>query len=351
MEFSLWWKSFTFGAFSPLYIIGHTQWSSETNRKHFIKLSELLVDYRDKGDLQSFDNLCTLADTKFKDRDGGLVVMAGRITIAYKNGDIKLAKKYLKKFEDSLSNTKDSLIFEVRLRLSQSLVARREHNYIESYNKSKDGVQLGQNIPPGLCLLWLYLECAMNAACLASQNQDDVEFYREMKREALAHLEGAARVADALKDGNVEYRINDFQHKSRIYKAWVLINCSVTGEAARIQPSEAELEAACEELSIVHKTHLNGKMLSKMREVEYHMVQCDIFTRRSEIQQHSASKKELLQKALEEADIAKLQAKNHQAINNLFTYAVRRYDAISERLNSCEIHDLNTERSFGGFAY
>ena len=346
MEFSLWWKSFTLGSFSTYYSVGPTEWSSSENRLLFIKLSELLVDYRDADDSVSFNKLCTLAETdlKLKERNAELVAKAGRVTIAYKSGDAEHAKLLLKEFENLLKNSKDSSIFEVRLRLSQSLVARSEKNYEESYVRSKEGLQLGQNIPPGLCLLWLYLECAMNAVLLGSQSQDDLEIYEGLKKEALVYLEGAARVANTLSEDNIEYRIDDFRHKLCIYKAWVLLNCSVTGEAAAVPPSKGDLYAAKAEIVCVSNNNLSPNTLTKFREIEFNLVRCDFSKRLSEIQEDEVNKKKILQDALQEAEKAKVLAK--KKFQKLFEYAKYRCKILEERIKA-----LKLQRTFEGLEY
>ena len=175
MDFLLWWKSFMSGSFPKYYFIKPSNmspvtWSSEMNQKLFIRLGEKLVDHRDAGDFEGFEELSKLAVTKYKENNAELVVTVGRVTIAYKSGNAKLAKILLEELEHLVSSSTDKSIFKVRLRLSESLVARSSGNYEESYEKSKEGLQLAQNIPPGLCLLWLYLECGMNAACMAFKN-------------------------------------------------------------------------------------------------------------------------------------------------------------------------------------
>ena len=350
MEFSLWWKSFTVGRFSSCFSVGRTKWSSEKNKEFFVKLSEKLVDHRDAGDIVGFNKLCTLVEThpQFKGRNAELVVTAGRVTIAYKRGDADLAKSFLKEFENLLKISRDNLIFEIRLRLSQSLVARSEKKYEECYMKSIEGLQLGQNIPPGLCLLWLYLECAMNAALLGSQSQGDVEVYQSLKKEALVYLEGAASVANTLSEDNVEYRICDFRHKLCIYKAWVLLNFSVTGEVATIPPSKEDLNSAKAEIDCVSNNSLTPNTLTKFREIEFILVKCDFSKRLSEIQDDETNKTKMLEDALLEAEKAKVLAKA-QTKNNfqkLFEYAEYRCEVLQHN-----IKELSSQRTFEGYEY
>lgn len=356
MDYNSWWKSFMSGEFSRYYFIkpcnmDSVTWSSEVNKAFFIKLSEKLVDHRDAGDFDSFDKLCELAVTNFKERNAELVVKAGKVTIAYKSGNPKLAETLLQEFEDSLSSSKDQSIFEVRLRLSQSLVARSVEDYKESYEKSKEGLQMGQNIPPGLCLLWLYLECAMNAASLAFKNQSEVKRFSEMKKEALVYLEEAARVANTLIDDEIPYRITDFQHKLCIYKVWVLINYSITGEAAEIAPSREDLTAANAELSTVFKNELNGNYLTKFREIEYYLAKSDYLTRLSEIMEDKIEKKRRLQDAIHE--VLKAIAEAEKKFKKLFEYAKRRNKTLEERIKLCMDTKCNqsSTRTFEGLKY
>ena len=348
MDFSLWWKSFMSGAlyyFIKPNRMDPVTWSSEKNQKLFIKLSEKLVDHRDAGDFVGFENLCKLAVTHFKGNNAELVVMAGRVTIAYKSGETKLVETLLADFEDLLPSSKDKSIFEVRLRLSQSLVARSLENYEESYEKSKEGLQLGQNIPPGLCLLWLYLECGMNAACMAFKNQHDVKLFCEKKKEALVDLEEAARVATTLVEDKIPYRISDFQHKLCIYKAWVLLNYSVTGAAAEIAPTKDDLNAASVELSTVYKNQLNGNILTKFREIEFYLARSDHFTRVAEMTEDETEKKMIFKNALVEVSIAKTLAEDD--FKKLYEYAKRRYD---DRVKLCK-DSPSVPQTFEGLKY
>ncbi|XP_028410658.1 uncharacterized protein LOC114533346 [Dendronephthya gigantea] len=355
MDFCLWCNSFWRGAFSLHKVsiepseLGYVTWSSEENRNFFIKLSEKLVDHRDAGDYDGFEKLCKLAETEqFEKRNAGLVVKAGRITIAYKSGDLKQAKLLLNEFEESLTTSKDRLIFHVRFCLSQSLVARREKNYLVCYEKGKVGLQLGQNIPPGLCLLWLYLECAMNATCLGFQNKDNSKKYDEMKQEALIYLENAAKIASTLIQDNIPYRMTDFKHKLSIYKAWVLINYSVTGEAAAIAPNEEDLKAASRELHSVESMERDGKTLTEFRKIEHLLVKCDYFTRKSEVVQNKTEKMKILQSAVLEATAAKALTENK--FDNLFEYSKERCVTLEEKLNHCKEKTCG-ERKFEGLEY
>lgn len=329
--------------------LGYVSWSSEKNRDFFIKLSEKLVDHRDAGDYDGFEKLCKLAETdQFEKRNARLVVKAGRITIAYKSGDLRLANSLLKEFEKLLSTSTDRSIFHVRFCLSQSLVARREKNYLLCYEKSKEGLQLGLNIPPGLCLLWLYLECAMNAACLGFQSQDNDQKYNEMKQEALMCLENAAKIATTLIQDNIPYRMTDFQHKLCIYKVWVLINCSVTGEAAVIAPSKEDLKAASRELNLVDQMEREKKTLTKFRKIEHLLARCDYFTRQSEVAENKSEELRILQSAKCEAIAAK--ALTEEEFDNLFEYAKKRYVTLVAKLDHC-MDDTNGERTFEGLEY
>ena len=361
MDFYSWWKSFMSGAFSTYYFIkpknmDSVSWSSKDNKKLFIQLSERLVDHRDAGDFDGFDKLCKLAEEHFKGKNGHLVVMAGRVTIAYKSGNAQQAQTLLQQFSELIDESKvDKSIFQVRLFLSQSLVARSLENYKESYEKSKEGLQLGQNIPPGLCLLWLYLECAMNAISLAFQNQHDVKRFGELRREALVYLEETARVATCLTEDSIQYRITDFQHKLSIYKAWVLLNYSVTGEAAKIAPTLEELDVASAELCSVYKNQLNGNSLTKFREIEFHLAKSDHFTRVSETKQDKMKKKKMLEDAKNEASTAETLAGENVLKNNfkkLSEYAMKRVKVLKERIELCkDTPTTRTVRTFEGLVY
>ena len=347
----------TYNFIKPKYM-DSVSWSSEENKKLFIHLSERLVDHRDAGDLESFDKLCYLAEEHFKKKNGHLVVMAGRVTIAYKSGNTQQAQTLLQQFSDLIDESKDDKsIFQVRLYLSQSLVARSLENYKESYEKSKEGLQLGQNIPAGLCLLWLYLECAMNAISLAFQNQHDVKSFNELRKEAWVYLEEAARVATTLTEDNIPYRISDFQHKLSIYKAWVLLNYSVTGEAARIAPTLEDLKVASEELANVFKNHkFNRIRLTKFREIEFHLAKSDHLARVSDtIVQDNEMKKDTLEDAMKNACTAERLAGENDSENKfkkLSEYAIKRVKVLQEKIELCKVAPTEqTVRSFQGLEY
>jgi hypothetical protein len=370
MDFDTWWKSFIYGAFSKYFIIKPKEmdpvnWSTERNKKLFIELSEMLVDHRDAGDFDGFEKLCRLAESeqcKEKNSNLAIVSKAGRVTIAYKSGDAEKAQTLLQEYEKLVNDSQlDQLIFKVRLYLSQSLVARSLENYEESYEKGKEGLQLGQNIPAGLCLLWLYLECAMNAVCLAFQNEHVVERFGDLRKEALVYLEEAGRVATALPEDHIQYRIYDFQNKLCIYKAFVLLNFTVTGEAAEIAPTQQDLDAANAELSTVKKNRRNGKDLTKFREIEYYLAKSDYYTRLSEIKETNVEKKKMLENAIKKASTAEKLAKEITETSNpipnpdsnpisdlnpssnpkpksfkkLLEYAIKRVNVLKERGELC----------------
>lgn len=355
MDFDLWWISFMAGGFSRYFRkpneVDFVSWSSEKNQKFFVNLSERLVDHRDSHDNKAFNELCAFAEENFKENNAGLVVKAAHVTIAYKSGDFELAKTLLHEFERLLPSSKDKLIFEVRLRLSQCLVARRMGNYEEGYQRSIEGLQLGQTIPPGLCLLWLYLESAMNIVCLAFQNKGDHNSFRKMKNEALAYLEEAARVASALDENKIPYRTDDFRHKLCIYKALVLLNSAVTGETVDISPSKEELNAASEELATVFKKKLEGKPLTKFRKIEYYLAKCDSFSRLAEICPSGNQEKTILEEAKKQACKAISLVKDHDKFNNLLDYAKKRFHDLERKIKICSENFVTPTRTFEGLQY
>lgn len=248
-------------------------------------------------------------------------VLAGKITIAYKAGDIRSAIIYINQYNDLLTKCEnDNLFFESRICLSQSLVYRKEKQSYESYEMSKEGNRLSLLCEVGLGHLWICMEHSMNAAICAFQHQNDKNCFQKLRNESLLFLDKAAAVASQLLEKGVHFRRSDTYHKLCIYKALVLLNFSITGEFSSIAPSEMDVSKAADLIECIYKAEKNGEMLTPLRRSEHCLVQSDYFRRLSELNENEENSSQMREIALKHAQNAKKEAKLVN-IKNMEEYA------------------------------
>ena len=123
----------------------------------------------------------------------------------------------------------------------------------------------------------------------------------------------------------------DLQQKLHIYKAWILLECSITGQEAqqnRCVPIE-DIDAAAGELASVSESVLKGNPLTQFRKIQYDLAQCDLFRRRSETQLECSIQN--LKQAFECAWKARAAARKHR-FGNMQSYANKRLAYPTENL-------------------
>lgn len=313
---------------SPPSKVPRVCWSSEKNRKFFHELTERLVLHRNDEDMNAFSSLSKLAIEKFPGNNADLIVKAERVVVAYKSYQFQKVESLLRELATLLTSSKDSSIFQVRMLLLQTVIERGKGNYEEAFKKTQDGLQMMQLIPVDLITVSFYIEAAM-VTSIVSAMQHDLSTYRSLKERARVYLELAARDANSLED--LPSGMYDLQQKLHIYKAWILLECSVTGEEVqeRHRISSEDIDGAARELAFVSESVLNGRPLTHFRKVQYDLAQSDLCRRRSEVFQEDNVGN--LKLAFESCANARRLAEQHRFVN-MMDFANKRLADLTEKL-------------------
>ena len=278
--------------------------------------------------MTTFKTLSQQAIEHFPDSDAQLIAEAEEVVEAFKHYNFKKAKSILGNFATHLTTSKDKHIFEVRLLLLKSMIEHSKGNCKNSKEIAQCGLQMMQQIPVDLVTVWFYIEAATVTNTILTETLD-FQCSRSLKNEALQYLQLAARDANSLEDPS--HRMFDLQQKLHIYKAWVLLECSVTGQVAQQNGSirNEDVEAAAEELVSVSETVFKGSPLTHFRNIQYHLAQCDLFFRRSQIPQEDCVSN--LKHAFECGSKARTRARKHR-FENMVDYANKRLAYLTEKL-------------------
>ena len=329
--------------------IPRVRWSSEKNRELCRELSERLVYYRNEEDMKAFNTLSQLAIKNFPESDAGLIVKAEEVVVAYKHCHFRKAKSLLEEFAKLLTHSKDSLIFEVRMLLLRSKLEHSTGKCEDSYNTAQNGLQMMQQIPVDLTTVWFYIEAATVATTI-STTAGDSQRYSSLKDEAQKYLLMATISANSLEDR--PYRMSDLRQKLYIYKAWILLECSFTGQIEQQESRirSEDIDVAGGELASVYESVLKGSPLTQFRKIQYHLVQCDLFHRLSEIQQENYIQK--LKQAFEYASNARTLARKHH-FENMMGYANKRLAELTEKFvrHAVKTHGERGDKTFFGLKY
>ena len=260
--------------------IHSVSWSSHRSRIFFQKLTTKLMQLRNQGNIRAFEALSCLAKKKFPKSDASLIVQAEEIVTACKQHCLEKATTLQQNFTKSFKSSKDSLFYEVRSLHLQSMIARGERKYKKSYDLAQDGLQKMQLIYPGFNTVWFYIHAAMVANVFSNEERDS-EKSRALKQEARQYLEFAERDVSSLEDSLEE--LLDIRQKLYIYKAFVSLDCPVTGETPKPQPETPDtIKAATKELASVCRNDLMANPLTPYRKMQYLLAQSDLLCRRTE---------------------------------------------------------------------
>ena len=285
MSFSIWLAKLTQESLpspSVPLAIPLVSWSSPKNRISFAKWTVELTRFTNEGGMAGFST-CMRRLAFYKSTD--LILLAEKIAMACQQRRLRKAATLQQKFATLLktTNCKDPLIYEIRNLHLESMIELANGNYKESYVKAQDGVRQMQLIAPGFCTVWLYIHAAMVTAVL-SNNEKDPEKSRNLKQEARRYLELAERDTSGLQDCLEES--SDIHQKLHICKAFVALDCAVTGELAQQQHRETSstVQTATQELTLVYGTALIGKPLTPYRRVQCLFAQSDLLHQRAKIE-------------------------------------------------------------------
>ena len=354
MSLQDWWRSFTgiWKHTTVLSVPSHVSrvcWSSENNRNVCHMLSERLVQYRNDEDKIAFNKLSKLAITTFPESDAKLVVMAEKAVFACKHQQFGKAESLLNELSTLLRSSKNSSIFEVRMLLLQCTIEHSKGNYDASYEVAQAGLQKMQLIPADLLTLVFYIEAARVTTTVLTTTYE-FQRHRLLKDEALMFLQLAARDANSIEDLPVTK--SDFRQKLHIYKAWTLLECSVTGDVVQQKHgiSCEDIESAAGELVSVYESVLKGSTLTHFRKLQYDLAQSDLFRRRSETPDKDYIQN--LKQAFECASKARATATKHR-FENMLGYANKRLADLLEKLvrHAVQTRGRVGNKNFFGFKY
>lgn len=293
----------------------------------------VLTRFTNKGDMAGFWIMRRQAFCKIT-VSHDLILLAEEVVMACQQRCLRKATSLQQRFAELLKSTecKDPLIYEIRNLHLQSMIELANGNYKKSYVKSQEGVRQMQLIAPGFCTVWLYIHAAMVTAVF-SNNEKDPEKYRNLKQEARRYLDLAKRDTSSLNDCRLE-ESSDIQQKLHICKAFVALDCSVTGEPAQQQHLETSstytyLQTATQQLTLVHGTALMGKPLTPYRKVQYLLAQSDLLYQRAKIEERNTA--ENATRALELVTEALTLAKKLD-FQDMVQYASKRRSNLTETL-------------------
>lgn len=354
MSFQDWWENFTgVGKHARLLSVpsrvSRLTWSSKRNRRVFEEVTTMLIQHRNDEKMKDYNALCKVAVKHFADSNAALVVTTDNVIVASKSSYFGKAKSLLEQFPALLASSKDSSIFEVIMLLLQCMIERMQGNNEICYEIVQRGLQLSQLIPVELYSIWFYFEAAMSIILILAK-EHDLQKHRFLKDSAQNYLEVAARHGNSLEDLSLE--MSEIQSKVHIYKAWVFLECPMTGDEIQQKrlPSYEDIEAARRELSSVAESVLKRCILTNYRKIQYHLAECDLFRRRSEIltENYISNLKHAFQCGSTARDLAK---RHHFEI--MVGYANKRLADLTEKLVRHAIHSCgkHPSRNLLGFEY
>ena len=181
--------------------------------------------------------------------------------------------------------------------------------------------------------LWVNIEVSMGAFILAMRAGNDLEEHRAKKQLALKYLDITQSVGSKLVDLKLAFDSTDFYYKIRIYKTWVVLNSSVTGDLLAVEDvalTEEDRETAAKLLGSIHEALLR-KPISPYRKIQYKLATSDMYRRNFEVSQNI----EHLKKACKLALKAQKKAKTCR-FNNLSGYAAKRVEYLENEMKNVE---------------
>lgn len=337
MDFEEWWRHVTGnsrkpGSFSVTLRNPRFIWSSSRSSKIYRWLTAQLLYYTNDRKVKDLAELENFVKKKYPDSCATLVVMSEKVAVSYKSYFINKSEVFLSKFMRLLNkDVKDCIVFEVRAMYLSSRIERAKGNNEMSYAIAQDGLQKMQLIQADFITVWFYMHAAMLALTLSSTEQD-TERSAKLAAEARRYMDCAQKDANALADFPKGFV--DLRQKLQIYKAMILLGCSLTGEATNRKPvtyhSNDSINDATSELLAVHNSILNGYDLTHFRKIQFLLVQCDLFYRLANTSSHE-DYRERLKRAFEYAKEAQVLAKKYQ-FEESFHIANERLSDLTEKL-------------------
>ena len=209
--------------------------------------------------------------------DAHLMALSEKVITSYKKHHFRKAQKLLAQFTNSCMTTlaKNRMFFKIRGIYLQSCIESAKGNYESSYKIAVDGLDEIKlpSTEPSSRDYWMHL--AMLATILSCRCEQNTQC-KLLRMKALDYLKSAMKVG-----GPETPEIPpDLQQKLHIYKACVLLGCSLTGEAVDAKHvTDKDITAATIELLAVAKTIEGGKPLSHYRKIQNMFAECDLFFR------------------------------------------------------------------------
>ena len=305
-------------------------WSSLENRISFAKWTMVLTRFTNESDMAGFSTCMRRLSASHK-VSHDLILLAEKVVMALTRRRLRKAATLQQEFATLLKSTncKDPFIFQIRNLHLESMIELANGNYEKSYVKAEEGVRQMQLIAPGFCTVWLYIHAAMVTAVF-SNNEKDPERSRNLKQEARRHLDLAERDTSSLPKDRLE-ESSDIEQKLHICKAFVALDCAVTGELAQQQHRETSstIQTAAHELTLADGTALMGKPLTPYRKVQYLLAKSDLLHQRAKNEERDTTENarrafKLVTKALTLAKTLDFQ--------NMIQYASKRQANVTETL-------------------
>ena len=174
MSFDSWRRNTYHKVATPVQeSIKRSSWSSEKNRRNYMKITQKLEKLRQLGNWEQIKEIAN----EINQRDNlpvntKLTCLVQIVAIYYRQGDFQNAEKILKEFRDDMDNAEDKYVFAVKERYSASAIERSRGNYHEAWKIIEEGLILAHNAPAGFIPAAVYA----NAASILSSLVDDESF-------------------------------------------------------------------------------------------------------------------------------------------------------------------------------